>query len=191
MSTRSGLLTAVAFLFCVGQALSAQDQDVEVLSAAIAHYSNSNNHPLLVVAGETLEASRIILDRYERDGSPDTSGAIIQALRERNSNVQSVGDVRLPPNAVLVRDALSLIRRFTQSGAEVSDWSPFTHAYPGYRLVQFAAPAYLTPGQRALVYLAAASGAEEFEGTIYILEKRAGQWHVTSSDSPWRAAASV
>jgi len=176
MSARLNLSTVVVLLLCASPAPHAQDQDAEVLSAAIAHYSNSKNNPLLVVAAETIEASRILLDHVQHTDSPDWPGAL-RELRERNAKVQSIGDVRLPANAALVRDALSLIRRVTPSGAEVSDWSPFTHAYPGSQLVQLAAPAYFTPGQKALVYFSAATDGEG-QGWVYILEKRGAEWLV-------------
>ena len=186
MSARLKISTLVVLLFCVGDSLDSQDHDAEVLSAAIAHYSHtkskqSGEPPLLVIAGETLESTRITLDRVEH--APDTSSAIIRELRQRNAKVQALGEVRLPASAVFVRDALSLIRRFTPAGAEVSDWSPFTHAYPGSQLVQLAAPAYFTPGQKALVYFSTATDGEGREW-VYVLERRGAEWHVTSSESP-------
>ena len=194
MSARLKFSIAVALLFCVSDAVQAQDHDAEVLSAAIAHFSNTKTKqngepPLLVIAGETIEAARIGLDHIEWADSPDVSRAVIRELRERNANSQTIGEVHLPANAVLVRDALSLIRRLTPTGAEVSDWSPLTHAYPGYQLVQLAAPVYFTPGQRALVYFSTTIGPGAMQGWVYVLEKRGEEWHVTSSESPWRSAA--
>jgi hypothetical protein len=132
--------------------VAAQSDDAQVLSAAIAHYSNSKKNPLLVVAGETLD--------------------------ERNAQAQPVGEIQLPANAMLVRNAVSLTRHVSPNGAEVEDWSPFTHAYPGYQLVQLSAPVYSTPGARARVYLRAGIGPEGTEGWLYTLEKRGNVWQV-------------
>ena len=88
---------------------------------------------------------------------------------------------------MLVLDAISMTRRITPTGAEVADWSPFTHAYPGSQLVQLGAPAYITPRQKALVYFWAGIGPEGIQGWLYILEKRGSEWHVTWSESPWIA----
>ena len=172
----------------VAQNAQASGNDAPVFSAVIAHHSDSKTNPLLVVAAETMEASRIILNSLERDGHPYVSSSLVRELRERNAKAQPIGDVRLPANAVLVPDALSLIRRVTPTGAELSDWSPFTHAYPGYQLLQLAAPAYFTPGQRALVYLSTAMEGQT-QGWAYILEKQGTEWRVTWSESLWRAAA--
>lgn len=188
MSAHSKLSVVVALLVCASHTVHAQSQDAEVLSAAIAHYSNTKSkrgeQPLLVIAGETIEAARIVLDRVERADSPDVSSAIIRELRERNAKAQPIGDIRLPANATLVRDAISMTRHVTPTGAEATDWSPFTHAYPGSQLVQLGAPAYFTPGARALVYLWAGLGPEGTQGWLYILEKRGDEWQVTWSASP-------
>ena len=179
----------VVLLFCASHALHAQGQDAEVLSAAIAHYSNARSNrsepPLLVIAAETIEAERISLGRFERAQTPELTGSITRELRERNTRAKTVGEVRLPANAMLVRDALSMTRHVTPTGAEVADWSPFTHAYPGSQLVQLAAPAYFEPGRKALVYFWAGIGPEGTQGWLYILEKRGDEWQVTWSESPW------
>lgn len=156
MSARLKNSTLVVLLFCVGASLDSQDHDAEVLSAAIAHYSNTKSEqsggpPLLVIAGETLE---------------------------RNTKAQPVGEIQLPPNAMLVHNAVSLTRHVAPSGAEVEDWSPFTHAYPGYQLVQLSAPVYSTPGARARVYLRAGIGIEGTQEWLYTLEKRGNVWQV-------------
>ena len=141
------------FLGVASQGLLAQGDDAHVLTVAIAHYSNSRNNPLLVVAGETLDG-------------------------ERNTTAQPVGEIRLPANAMLVHNAISLTRHVSSNGAEVEDWSPFTHAYPGYQLVQLGAPVYSTPGAQAHVYLRAGIGPEGTQGWLYTLEKRGDAWQV-------------
>ena len=173
------------FLGVVGQSLPAQGDDAHVLAAAIAHYSNSKNNPLVVVAGEALDTSRISLGRFERGEAAEIPASIVRELRSRNTEAQSVGDIALPANALIVRDAISMTRHVTPTGAEVADWSPFTHAYPGYQLLQLAAPAYVAPEQKAVVYFWAGLGPEGTQGWLYILEKRGSEWHVTWSDSPW------
>ena len=178
-------------LISAGQALQAQSDDAQVLSAAIAHYSatrrNGSQLPLLVIAAETIESDRILLGRFDRAEAPEIPASTIQALRQRNAKAQPIGDIRLPASALLVRDAIGMTRHVTPAGAEVADWSPFTHAYPGSQLVQLAAPAYFTPGQKALVYFWAGIGPEGIQGWLYILEKRGSEWHVTWSESPWIA----
>ena len=175
------------FLGVIGQGALAQGDDAHVLAAAIAHYSTSRKNPLLIVAGETIEANHISLGRFERGEAADIPASIVREVRHRNSRAESIGDVALPANARIVRDAISMTRHATPTGAEVADWSPFTHAYPGYQLLQVAAPAYFTPGDRALVYFWVGIGSEGTQGWLYVLEKRGAEWHVTWSESPWVA----
>ena len=182
---RSTLFTAVALLFCVSLALHAQDEDAEVLSAALRHYSNSKRNPLLVIAAETIETGRISLGRFERAEAPEIPVSIRRELHNRSLKARPIAGIQLPANAMIVREAISMTRHVTPGGAEVADWSPFTHAYPGYRLLQLSVPAYFTPGQKALVYFWAGIGPEGTQGWLYILEKRGSEWHVTWSDSPW------
>ena len=183
------LSIAVALLVCSSHIIHAQGQDAEVLSAAIAHYSNARSNrsepPLLVIAAETIEADRISLGRFERTQSHELTGSITRQLRERNTRAQTVGEIRLPANAMLVRNALSMTRHITPTGTEVADWSPFAHAYPGSLLLQLAAPVYFEPGRKALVYFWAGIGPEGTQGWLYILEKRGDAWQVTWSESPW------
>ena len=190
MSAQARLLVAVALLLCATHPLHAQSQDAEVLAAAIAYYSsatsNRSESPLLVIAGETIEADRILLDSFERAERPDIPASIIRELRERNARARALGEIRLPAKTMVVRDAIGMIRHVTPAGAEVLDWSPFVHAYPGSQLVQVAAPAYFTVGEKALVYFWAGIG-QGIQGWLYVLEKRGSEWHVTWSDSPWIA----
>ena len=190
---RYALLVGVSWLviWSLDADLQAQTDDAQVLSAAIAHYSNAKRNrsepPLLVIAGETIVADRISLGRFERTEAPEIQGPTIRALRERNEKAEPVGDIRLPANALVVRDAMAMTRHVTPAGAEITDWSPFTHAYPGHQLMQLAAPVYFTAGQKALVYFWAGTGPEGTQGWLYILEKRGSEWHVTWSDWPWIA----
>jgi len=164
----------------------ASGDDAQVLSAAIAHYSNTrSNRPLLVIAGETMEPDYIRLGRFERGEAAELPASIVRELRNRNTSAQAVSDIALPAHPMIVRDAISMTRHATPAGAVVADWSPFMHAYPGYQLLQLAAPVYFTPGQRALVYFWAGIGPEGTQGWLYILEKRGSDWHVTWSDWPW------
>lgn len=184
-------IVAASSLAGIGQDLQAGGDDARVLSAAIAHYGatqrNGSQPPLLVIATETIESNRILLGRFDRATAPEIPASIIEALRQRNAKAQPIGDIRLPANALLVRDAISMTRQVTPAGAEVTDWSPFMHAYPGSQLMQLGTPAYFTPGARALVYLWAGIGPEGTQGWLYILEKRGVEWQVTWSESPWIA----
>lgn len=186
MSARLKLSIVVALLFCVSHALHAQDRDSEVLSAAIAHYSNTKNRsPLMVVAGETIQADQIRMGHFEQAEAVEVPASIRLELRTRNAAVRPIAGIHLPANAMIVRDAISMTWHLTPAGAEVADWSPFMHAYPGHQLLQLALPAYFTPGQKALVYFWAGIGPEGRQGWLYILEKRGSEWQVTWSDSPW------
>ena len=181
-------LIVVALLVCAGDALHAQDHDAEVLSAAIAHYSSTTKRsPLLVVAGETIEPGRIWLGRFDRAESAEIPASISRELHNRNAKAQPIADIQLPANALLVRDAMSMTRHVTPAGVEIADWSPFTHAYPGYQMMQLAAPVYFTPNQKALVYFWAGLGPDGTQGWLYILEKQGTEWRVTWSDWPWIA----
>jgi hypothetical protein len=139
---RSTLFTTVALLFCVSLALHAQDEDAEVLSAALRHYSNSKRNPLLVIAAETIETGRISLGRFERAEAPEIPASIRRELHNRSLKARPIAGIQLPANAMIVREAISMTRHVTPGGAEVADWSPFTHAYPGYQLLQLSVPAY-------------------------------------------------
>ena len=81
---RSTLFTAGALLFCVSLALHAQDEDAEVLSAALRHYSNSKRNPLLVISAETIETGRISLGRFERAEAPEIPASIRRELHNRS-----------------------------------------------------------------------------------------------------------
>ena len=87
---RYALLVGVSSLviWSLDADLLAQTDDAQVLSAAIAHYSNAKRNrsepPLLVIAGETIVADRISLRRFERAETPEIQGSTIRALRERN-----------------------------------------------------------------------------------------------------------
>jgi hypothetical protein len=186
--SRRGVLVGVLsslFLSCAG--LLAQTDDALVLSAAIAHYSATKSNPLLVVSSDTIATDRISLGRFERADTVEIPRSIREELRTRNVTSRPIAAIQPPANAVIVRDAISMTRHVTPAGAEVADWSPFTHVYPGYQLLQAAAPAYFTSGEKALVYFWAGLGPEGTQGWLYILEKRGSEWHVTWSESPWIA----
>ena len=114
------LSAAVALLLCASHSIRGEGQDTEVLSAAIAHYSNSKSAPLLVVASETIEATRISLGRFERAETTEIPASIIRELRSRNAKARPIANLQLPANAILVRDAISMTRHFTPAGTEVA-----------------------------------------------------------------------
>ena len=180
------LSVAVVLVLCASHAVHAQHQDAEVLSAAIAYYSNTkSSSPLLVIAGETIPADQIRMGHFERAEAVEIPASITLELRNRNAEMRPIGDIQLPANTMIVRGAISMTRHFTPGGEEVADWSPFMHAYPGHQLLQLAMPAYFTPDQKALVYFWAGIGPEGTQGWLYILERRGSEWRVTWSDSPW------
>ena len=184
-------LTSIAIVLCWGQDPRAQSEDPNVWAAVIEHYSQTDRARSqrfrLVIAAETTGSAQMSLGRFEREGTSEIPPSLIRELRERNAVSQDVRGLRLPSNAVLVPGVRRLIMQTTASGGETPDWLPFVKSYPGSELLQFAAPAYDTAGQRALAYFWVGLGPEGVQGWLYILEKRGSEWKVTWLDSPWIA----
>jgi len=184
-------LMSIAILLCFGQDPRAQSEDASVWSAVIEHYRETHRDESqrfrLVVAGETTVSAHMLLGRFEQQDTSEIPPSMIRELRGRNAVSQALRGLRLPSDAVLVPGVRRLIMRSTASGGETPDWLPFVKSYPGALLLQFAAPAYDTSGQRALAYFSVGLGPEGLQGWLYILEKQGSEWKVTWLDSPWIA----
>ena len=179
-------LVLVVLLQAGAPTQSPATEDVAVWSAVVRHYSESKSlhgaAPHIILAAETVPASRITLGAVEREGR--IASELLKRLIHENSSPRVVGSLSIPTNVTILRGATELIRRKTPNGFEI-DWSVFHKRYPNNRLMQLSVPAYVDKRDKALVYFWLGSGAEAADGWVYVLEKTAEGWRVVLEDSPW------